>query len=258
LLSIFTKLANWLAYSVFGLEPGSKLGGTVQFFIEDSTKTFFLLVAMIYCIALIGASLNIERVRDYLAGKNRFIGYFMGSIFGAITPFCSCSSIPVFLEFTSGGIPIGITMSFLLTSALINEVAVLLLLGLVGWKITMIYVVVGMTVGIAGGIFLDLNRAEKLLQPFALKAYQSAKPVDNENKERPKLVMKDRHDFAKRELLDILAPVWKWIFIGLGLGAARHGYVPTAWIKRISEADNGGRFQRQFFLEFHTTQMPLA
>ena len=159
MLSIFATLADWLAYSVFGLVPGSKLGGAVSFFIEDTTKIFFLLVLMIYVIALIRASLNIEKVRDYLAKNNKFVGYFMGSTFGAITPFCSCSSIPVFLGFTSAGIPVGITMSFLLTSPIINEVAVLLLLSLVGWEITLIYVVVGMAIGIAGGVFLDLIRA---------------------------------------------------------------------------------------------------
>ena len=186
---------------------------------------------MIYFIALIRASLNIEKVRDYLAGKNRFIGYFMGSIFGAITPFCSCSSIPVFLGFTSGGIPVGITMSFLLTSPLINEVAVLLLLSLVGWEITLIYVLVGMGVGIMGGLFLDLIHAERLLQSFALKAYQSAKPTVSKDTRRPTLSFRERHQFAKQELLDILSRVWKWIFIGVGLGAALHGFVPVSWIE---------------------------
>ena len=231
MLTIFTELADWLAFTLFGLAPDSKLGGAVHFFIEDTTKIFFLLVAMIYFIALIRASLNIEKVRDYLAGKNRFIGYFMGSIFGAMTPFCSCSSIPVFLGFTSGGIPVGITMSFLLTSPLINEVAVLLLLSLVGWKITLIYVLVGMAVGITGGIFLDLIHAEKLLQPFALKAYQSARPTVSKDTSRPTLSFRDRHEFAKQELLDILSRVWKWVFIGVGLGAALHGFVPVSWIE---------------------------
>jgi len=230
-LTIFTELADWLAFTLFGLAPDSKLGGAVHFFIEDTTKIFFLLVAMIYFIALVRASLNIEKVRDYLAGKNRFIGYFMGSIFGAMTPFCSCSSIPVFLGFTSGGIPVGITMSFLLTSPLINEVAVLLLLSLVGWKITLIYVLVGMAVGITGGIFLDLIHAEKLLQPFALKAYQSARPTVSKDTSRPTLSFRDRHEFAKQELLDILSRVWKWVFIGVGLGAALHGFVPISWIE---------------------------
>ena len=208
------------------------MGGSIQFFIEDTTKIFFLLVLMIYAIALIRASMNIERVRDYLAKNNRFFGYFMGSTFGAITPFCSCSSIPIFLGFTSAGIPIGITMAFLLTSPLINEVAVLLLLSLVGWEITLMYVVIGMTVGIAGGIFLDLIRAEKMLQPFALKAYQTAELSGGEQSVKPKLSFRERHDFAKVELFEILNRVWKWVFIGVGLGAALHGFMPDSWFEQ--------------------------
>ena len=231
MLSLFSDFASWLVYSVIGLEPQSKMGASLHFFVEDTTKIFFLLVVMIYFIALIRASLNIEKVRNYLARKNRFIGYFLGAIFGAITPFCSCSSIPVFLGFTSGGIPVGITMSFLLTSPLINEVAVLLLLSLVGWKITSIYVLVGMTVGIMGGIFLDLIHAEKLLQPFALKAYQSANLPVNNDISTPALSFRERNKFAKQELLDILSRVWKWVFIGVGLGAALHGFVPVSWIE---------------------------
>ena len=231
MLSMFTTFAEWLAYSVFGLLPGSKLGGAVQFFIEDTTKIFFLLVIMIYLIALIRASLNIEQVRDYLAKNNKFLGYFLGSTFGAITPFCSCSSIPVFLGFTSAGIPIGITMSFLLTSPLINEVAVLMLLSLVGWQVTLLYVLIGMGVGIAGGVFLDAIRAEKYLQPFALKAYESAGISDGEPVAAPKLSFKERHEFAKTELMEILGRVWKWVFIGVGLGAALHGFVPDSWFE---------------------------
>ncbi|MGO2234410.1 hypothetical protein B6N13_17895 [Marinomonas sp. UCMA 3892] len=234
MLAIFTDLADWLTFILFGLSPNSKLGDAVHFFIEDTTKIFFLLVIMIYFIALLRASLNIERVRDYLASKNRFIGYLTGSIFGAITPFCSCSSIPVFLGFTSAGIPVGITMSFLLTSPLINEVAVLLLLSLVGWQITFMYVLVGMAVGILGGVFLDLIRAEKMLQPFALKAYQSATPVadlDGDSVAKPTLSFRERHDFAKNELWNIFSRVWKWVFIGVGLGAALHGYVPVSWLE---------------------------
>lgn len=234
MLAIFTDLADWFTFILFGLSPNSKLGDAVHFFIEDTTKIFFLLVIMIYFIALLRASLNIERVRDYLASKNRFIGYLTGSIFGAITPFCSCSSIPVFLGFTSAGIPVGITMSFLLTSPLINEVAVLLLLSLVGWQITLMYVLVGMAVGILGGVFLDLIRAEKMLQPFALKVYQSATPVadsDGDTVAKSTLSFRERHDFAKNELWDIFSRVWKWVFIGVGLGAALHGYVPVSWLE---------------------------
>jgi hypothetical protein len=121
MLQIFTDFASWLVYQIFGLSPDTKIGEALHFFIEDTSKIFALLVFMIYIIALIRASLNVEKVRDYLATKHRGVGYLMGSCFGAITLFCSCSSIPVFLGFTSAGIPVGITMAFLLTSPLINE-----------------------------------------------------------------------------------------------------------------------------------------
>ncbi len=231
MLSIFTTLADWLAFSVFGLAPASHLGGAVHFFVEDTTKIFFLLVMMIYIIALFRASLSVEKVRDYLVAHNKLAGYLMGSTFGAMTPFCSCSSIPLFLGFTSAGIPVGITISFLLTSPLINEVAVLLLLSLVGWKITTIYVLIGMAIGIAGGVFLDLIHAEQLLQPFALKAYQTADSSAGAQQIRPKLSFGARHAFAKSELLDIVHRVWIWVLIGVGLGAALHGFVPQPWFE---------------------------
>lgn len=232
MLAIFTDFSTWLVYSAFGLDPETKLGQSIHFFVEDTTKIFFLLVMMIYFIALIRASLNIEKVRDYLARKNKILGYFLGSVFGAITPFCSCSSIPVFLGFTSAGIPIGITMAFLVTSPIINEVAVLMLLSLVGWKITVIYVLVGMAVGILGGLFLDLIHAEKMLQGFAYKAYQQAgakQTMATSNQER--MSLKERHAFAKQELLEIFSRVWKWVIIGVGLGAALHGFVPEGWFE---------------------------
>jgi uncharacterized membrane protein YraQ (UPF0718 family) len=192
---------------------------------------------MIYAIALLRASMNVERVRDYLAGKHKGVGYLLGSSFGAITPFCSCSSIPVFLGFTSAGIPVGITMSFLITSPLINEVAVLLLLSLLGWKFTVLYVVVGMSVGILGGVFLDAIKAERWLQPFAAKALAAkalaqGKNVSTEKAKRPAaLSLKERHVFAKQEMLEIFSRVWKWVIIGVGLGSALHGFVPDGWIQ---------------------------
>jgi len=246
MFEIFTQFADWLAYSVFNLTPDSKLGSSVHFFIEDVSKIYVLLVVMIYFIALLRASLNVERVRDYLAGKNRGIGYLLGSGFGAITPFCSCSSIPVFLGFTSAGIPVGITMSFLLTSPLINEVAILLLMSLLGWKFTLLYVVIGMTVGILGGWFLDAIKAERWLQSFAAKALADGQKKNgasdsathstisnsiSSSQESSKLSFAERHEFAKEESLEIFGRVWKWVIIGVGAGAALHGFVPDGWIE---------------------------
>lgn len=233
MFSIFTDFATWLIVDVFGLSKATKLGDALIFFIEDTTKIFFLLMVMIYLIALIRASMNVERVRDYLAGKNKGVGYLLGSGFGAITPFCSCSSIPVFLGFTSAGIPVGITMSFLITSPLINEVAVLLLVSLLGWKFTLIYVVVGMLVGILGGVFLDAIGAERWLQSFAAKALkrgQQTQTASNKVNVSP-LNFQQRHLFAKEETRDIFMRVWKWVVIGVGLGAALHGFVPEGWIE---------------------------
>ncbi|MGN1037817.1 MAG: permease, partial [Mailhella sp.] len=129
----------WLVFKIAGFDRNSHLGASIQFFLYDTVKILLLLVALIYAIAWVRAALNTERVRDFLAGKKRSFGYGFGAIFGAITPFCSCSSVPLFLGFTAAGIPVGITMSFLITSPLINEIAVVLLWGLLGWKFTVVY-----------------------------------------------------------------------------------------------------------------------
>jgi uncharacterized membrane protein YraQ (UPF0718 family) len=235
MLQIFTHFADWLVYDILALVPSTKLADALHFFVEDSSKIFALLLVVIYLIAILRASLNVEAVRDYLAGKNRFSGYFLGSIFGAITPFCSCSSIPIFLGFTSAGIPLGITMAFLITSPLVNEVAVLLLISLLGWKFTVVYIVVGMLVGMTAGLFLDQINAQRWLQSFAAKALKQGQKETFNSVEigvtaDHKMRIKDRHLFAKQETMDIFKRIWKWVFIGVGLGAALHGFVPDSWI----------------------------
>ncbi|MBE02109.1 permease [Marinobacter lutaoensis] len=233
MFEIFTRLANWLAYDLVGLNPDTKLGSSLHFFIEDTSKILFLLIVMIYLIALARASLNLERVRAYIQQKHRVMGYVFGSGFGAITPFCSCSSIPLFLGFTSAGIPLGITMAFLFTSPIINEVAVIMLWSLLGWKFTLAYIVIGMVVGIIGGMILDAVKGERWLKDFAAKAYQAAASETREHEvdvpEAPKLTLAERHQFAKDELREIVGRIWKWVLIGVGLGAALHGFVPDGW-----------------------------
>lgn len=236
MLEIFTHFADWLAYSVLGLDPASRFGSAVHFFIEDTSKILVLLMVMIYVIGLARASLDLERVRTFLQGRHRFAGYLFGSGFGAVTPFCSCSSIPLFLGFTSAGIPIGVTMAFLLTSPVINEVAVVLLWSLLGWKFTLAYVVVGMSIGILGGLLLDRLRAERWLQDFAARAYRQARDQDGETLEAQpgagKLSFPERHAFAKNEMLEIAGRIWIWVLVGIGIGAALHGFVPEGWFER--------------------------
>lgn len=236
MFEIFTYLADWMTYQLFAIQPETKLADAIHFFIEDTSKIIVLLICMIYIIALFRASLNVEKVRHYLAGKRRLLGYITGSFFGAITPFCSCSSIPVFLGFTSAGIPLGITMAFLITSPLINEIAVLLLFSLLGWKFTIMYVVIGMLIGIFSGWLLDVMGAERWLQPFAAKAMQKAQsqqsnqPSATRNTSHLTMSLSYRHQFAKQEMVTIVTRVWKWVLIGVGVGAGLHGFVPDGWI----------------------------
>lgn len=222
------KASHWFVFDALTLE--GNVGSALEFFIYDTIKILLLLVALIYAIAWARASLNVERARDYLAGKRRRIGYFLGAMFGSITPFCSCSSIPLFLGFTTAGIPFGITMSFLITSPLINEIAVVLLWGLLGWKFTVIYVAVGLAAGIIGGFFMDAIRAERWLQPFVLDAI-SATPVccQAPNAEMGSLTAAQRHNFAYSEMRMIFRRVWKWVVIGVGIGSVLHGFVPGNW-----------------------------
>ncbi|SEP81680.1 hypothetical protein SAMN05421693_10710 [Ectothiorhodospira magna] len=231
MLEIFNQLATLLVFTLAGLDPSTALGVAAHFFVASVTKIFALLLVLIYVLALLRASLDLERMRAFLAGRNRFFGYLMGSTFGAITPFCSCSSVPVFIGFTTARIPIGITMSFLITSPMINQVAIVLLWGLLGWQITLLYVAVGFAVGMLGGAFLDAIRAERWLQPFLAKAYAEASTDNVEAPERRRLSLKQRHEFARDETLEILRRVWKWVFIGVGLGAALYGFVPDDWVE---------------------------
>ncbi|MCD6336626.1 MAG: permease [Candidatus Marinimicrobia bacterium] len=230
MFKLFTLFADLVVYTWLKFPEGFRWAGSLHFFIEDVTKIFFLLVIMIYVIGLLRASLNTERIRVFLQGKNRFFGYFLGAGFGAITPFCSCSSIPLFLGFTQARIPIGITMSFLITSPIINEVAVILLGGLLGIKFMIIYVVVGILAGVFGGIFIDAIKAEGYLTPLAEKAQEGFGGL--QESEKQKMTFAERHQFAKTELKTILSRVWKWVFIGVGLGALLHGFVPEEFIAK--------------------------
>ena len=223
--------SRWVTYTAFGLVHGTQAADALEFFVYDTAKILLLLLAMVYAIAWVRISLSVEKVRDFLTGKKRIIGYLMGSSFGAVTPFCSCSSIPLFMGFTAARIPLGTTMSFLITSPLINEVAIVILWGLLGWKFTVVYVTVGMLAGIVGGFIMDHLKAERWLQPFLLQnTNMPVQQVAAEGAPAPKPTVAQRHAFAFAETRDIFKRVWVWVIIGVGIGAALHGYVPQDWV----------------------------
>ena len=225
----FTYLANYVTYDLLGLVKETQLASGLHFFIEDTSKILVLLLVLIYFIAIIRATLNPEKVRYYLQGKHRFIGYLLGSFFGSVTPFCSCSSIPLFMGFVSARIPLGVTIAFLLTSPLINEVVVVMLGSLLGLKFTIIYIAIGISLGIFAGFLIDVIKAERWLVPFLAKQYQSEQQINPVQYTAHKMNLLERHQFAKEETLNIFKRVWKWVIIGVAIGALIHGVIPAQW-----------------------------
>lgn len=224
---VIEPLARLLTQAVPGLSD--RAAAALEFFLYDTAKILLLLLLMVYVIGWLRAGLHVERVRDFLAGRRRMLGYVLGAGFGAITPFCSCSSIPLFLGFTTSGIPVGITLAFLITSPLINEIAVVLLWGLLGWKLTLVYVLAGLGAGIIGGWFMDVLRAERWLQDYLKESIASGAAQRPAGGEQRKMGLRERHLFASGETRSIFRRVWRWVIIGVGLGALLHGYVPEAW-----------------------------
>ncbi len=230
--SFTADFASYITFDLLGLEKGKELGLAIEFFLYDTVKILLLLVMMVYAIGWLRASMNTDKVRDFLAGKARGFGYLAAGFFGAITPFCSCSSVPLFIAFTNARIPIGITMSFLITSPLINEVAVVLLWGLLGWKFTVVYIAVGIIAGMIGGFVMDSLKAERWLQDFLQKSLQQRQMQGLSLSGKQKITLMQRHYFAQDEMLTIAKQVWKWVIIGVGIGAILHGYVPQAWFEQ--------------------------
>lgn len=229
MLDWFTYFADWLTYSLFNLSPASKFGAAIHFFIEDTCKILVLLIVLIYLIAVVRATLNPEKVRYYLQGKNRFLGYLLGSFFGSVTPFCSCSSIPLFMGFVSARIPLGVTIAFLLTSPLINEVVVVMLGSLLGLKFTIMYITIGLLLGISAGFLIDLIKGERWLAPFLALQYKRNDALPELEYQHKIMTLAERHQFAKKEMLTIFTRIWKWVIVGVAIGAVIHGAIPATW-----------------------------
>ena len=219
-------IVDWLTYSVFKFNAHSKIGSTIDFFIYDSVKIILLLFVMISAIGFIRSFLSQAKIKSWIAGTKGW-GNFFASLFGAITPFCSCSSIPLFISFLDAGIPLGVTFSFLITSPLINEYLVVLMIGFFGWKITVAYVISGMSIGIIAGIILGKMKLEKYIEKdIVVKDGEGACDI------RPKGI-KQRTVFGINEAKCIVKKLWIWVLIGVGLGALIHNYVPQAAIQSI-------------------------
>lgn len=233
MLEIFTALANAVTYDLLQIDRETHLAEAVHFFIEDTTKIFFLLGALMLIVGFLRSWVSPEKVRHWLEGKPKIIAYLLAVILGAVTPFCSCSSIPLFIAFLSSGIPLGVTMAFLITSPMVNEVAAVLFGEVIGWHFTLAYVGVGMVTGMIGGALIDALKLEKWVEPFVFNVQRTGGDLDE-----PKLTMKKRLRHAWDETADILKRVWLYVLIGVGVGAGIHGFVPQEWFIEHAGANN--------------------
>lgn len=221
------KFADWLVYDILSLPPDSKLGAAGSFFIYDSVKILLLLFGVILVIGVIRTYLPQEKIRRWM-GRRGIAGNFFAAIFGAVTPFCSCSSIPIFLGFLEAGIPLGVTLSFLITSPLINEYLVILMLGFFGWKITALYVAGGMLIGIVSGIVLGRMRLDRYLVSDLIEKRETG----NGPKESSP-ALRARLRFGWREAVSITKKIWAWVIIGVAVGSVIHNYVPQETIQEV-------------------------
>ena len=220
------NFADWLIYSVFGLDAASHLGKALDFFVYDTIKILLLLFVIVFIMGIVNSYLPIDRLRNFLA-KNKLFGleYVLASVFGAITPFCSCSSVPLFIGFVRGGIPLGVTFAFLITSPLVNEVALAMFFGMFGLKATLIYATSGVLLGTIGGWILGKMKLEPLLTDWVKNMLaQSQKTADVYEGEQT--TFRERLTEINRNAWEIVQGVLIYVVIGIAIGAAMHGYVP--------------------------------
>lgn len=222
--------ADWLTYSVFRIIQGTLLANAVNFFIFDTIKIILLLFVIIFSISIVRTFLPPEKIRNILSHEKKYVGNILASLLGIITPFCSCSAVPLFLGFVQAGVPLGTTFSFLVASPMINEVALVLLLGMFGWKIALLYIVSGFLISILAGMVIEKIDVRSLVEEFAFNG-------NGKNLNLPELSWKERIEYAKKYTLDIVKKVWLYVLIGVGFGAWIHGYVPADFLAQYAGSD---------------------
>lgn len=229
------KFADWLIYGVIGLDAASRLGESLNFFVYDTIKIVILLFFISILMGIINSYFPIEKLRRYLTTHKMYgFQYLIASFFGAITPFCSCSSIPLFIGFVKGGIPLGVTLAFLITSPLVNEVAVAMFLGAFGLKVTLVYVVSGITLGVIGGVILGRFNLERYLSPWILQLQKQQMELE-EDPDYEKMSFFQKFPGIVRNSLGIVKGVIIYVLIGIGIGAAVHGYVPEGFFTEFMQ-----------------------
>jgi uncharacterized membrane protein YraQ (UPF0718 family) len=229
--AMLKSFADYIVFTVISLVPGSRAGEALDFFIYDTLKIFLLLTTIIYVVAIIRSSFPPERTKRLLSHKREYIGNVLAALLGIVTPFCSCSAVPLFIGFVESGVPLGVTFSFLISSPMVNEVALIMLWGLFGWKIALIYIGTGLLVAIFAGIIIGKLKMEKYVQDYVWKMQVG-------NAEIVKQTFREKLTYARGYTLDLLKKIWPYVVVGVGLGAFIHGYVPQDFLARWAGRDN--------------------
>ncbi len=232
------NIADWIVFDIIGLEKGAHLAEALNFFIYDTTKILLLLFVVIFLMGIINSYFPIDKVRNFLS-RNKLYGleYLMASLFGVVTPFCSCSSVPLFIGFVKGGIPLGVTFAFLVTSPLVNEVAIGLFIGLFGVKTTIIYVISGVLLGTVSGLILSKLKLERYLTPWVKEVLDNAQR-EQEAFQAEKQTFKQRLPIIWSEAMKILKGVIPYVIVGIAIGGLMHGYIPEGFFEQYMSKDN--------------------
>jgi uncharacterized membrane protein YraQ (UPF0718 family) len=232
---VYTNLqsfATFFTYSLLGIEQGRQLGATIQFFIYDTPKVLLLLTLIVFVVGVIRSFFTQERTRRYLAGKRETAGNVMAALLGIVTPFCSCSAVPLFLGFVQAGVPLGVTFSFLIAAPMVNEIALVLLYGLLGWKVAALYLGTGLLIAIVAGWVIGRLKLESWMEDW-VQEMRAGEAIVLEQQ----LTWSDRLDQGKEAVRDIVGKVWVYVVAGIAVGALIHGYVPEDFMAGIMGKD---------------------
>lgn len=225
------RFADYLTFTLMGLKPGSHGGEALNFFIYDTIKIFLLLCTIIFVVAIIRSSFPPERTKRILSHKREYIGNVMAALLGVVTPFCSCSAVPLFIGFVESGVPLGVTFSFLVSSPMVNEVALIMLWGMFGWKIALIYIGTGLLVAIVSGIVIGRLKMEKHVQDYVWEMQVGSQEI-------VLMSFGEKLQYARDYTRDLLKKVFPYVVIGVGIGAFIHGYVPQDFLVKWAGKDN--------------------
>lgn len=225
-------LAHWLSFHALGLAEDARPGKALAFFLYDAPKVLLLLVAVVFGVGIVRTFFTPERTRRALAGRRESTGNVMAALLGVVTPFCSCSAVPLFIGFVTTGVPLGVTLSFLIAAPMVNEVALVLLLGLFGWQVALLYLATGLTIAVVAGWLIGRLHVERWVEPWVYDTKYHAPGIAE-----PRLRWRRRAALAGDSVREIVGKVWPWVLAGIAVGAAIHGWVPEDFMARIMGRD---------------------